>query len=92
VPLVTVSFSYKTTQGAAATGLVRFRKLNMPAATATTVALFRGGNNVALSAPATGSVVYVVTEQIDNVSRQTYEITVASSPSTQKLAVLRPTT
>lgn len=92
MPLVTVSFSYKTTQGAAATGLVRFRELNAPATTATTVDLFRGANNVALSAPAAGSTVYVVTEQIDDVSRQTYEIVLASAPSSQNLATLRPAT
>lgn len=63
----------------------------MPATTATTVTLFRGGNNVALSAPVTGSVVYVVTEQIDNVSRQTYEIVLTSAPSSQNLATLRTT-
>jgi len=92
VALVTVSFSYKTIQGAAATGEVRFRELNTPATTATTVGLSHGAGNVAFNLPVTSSKVYVVTEHIDNVSRQTYEITVSSTPSSQNLATLRPAT
>lgn len=86
---VTVSFSYKTTQGAAATGSVRLRELNQPASSVKSVTLSGGTGSIALTITG-ASKTYVVTEQIDGASRQTYEITVLASPTSVNLATLRP--
>ena len=88
--LVTVSFSYKTTQGTAATGTVRFRAAGAKANTVQSVQLSNGTGSVQLTI--IQPTVYVVTEQIDNVSRMTYQVTIPSSPSSVNLASLRPNT
>jgi DNA/RNA endonuclease YhcR with UshA esterase domain len=91
VTQVALIFSYTSTSGIPATGTVRFRAQNANASTAQTIGLNNGFGAVSLVVTES-STVYVVTEQIDHVSRQTYEITLPSTPATQNLAVLRPTT
>ena len=82
---VTVSFSYKTTLGTAATGEVRFR---LPGASTTPVALVNGTGSIVVHV-AGASATYVVSERIDHVAHQTYEVTINATPATVNLAALR---